>query len=292
MTLKADLVLDVKDQTGECPTWVAEEAALWWTDINGSRLHRYEPGSGRRETFRTEARVGCFAVRRGGGLVVAMEHTLGLLDPRKGALQTLASVETELPRNRFNDGRCDRRGRLFAGTMNEARDGAKGALWRLEAGRAPERVADGVAIANGLAWSPDDRVMYWADSPTSRVWQFDYDIETGSFRNRRLWLEERAEQPGFPDGAAVDSDGCYWSARFLGGRVIRFTPDGRVDREVLLPVSRVTMCAFGGPGLRTLYITTAREGMAEEDHAREPLAGGLFAVDVGIAGLPEPRFAG
>ena len=148
-------------------------------------------------------------------------------------------------------------------------------------------LADHALVGNGLAFSPDDRFMYWSDSRQGRVFAFDYDIETGSAWNRRLWLETD-DSMGRPDGAAVDADGCYWSARFRGSRVIRFTPDGRIDREVQLPVSQVTMCAFGGSDLKTLFITTA----AEHLEAPEPLAGGIFALDAGVAGLPEPHFSG
>jgi len=196
---------------------------------------------------------------------------------------------TRGPNFRINDGKCDRAGRFWSGTVDTATFGAHGALYRLDPDHTSHRVAGSFVTPNGIAFSPDDRLMYWSDSRRGRVFAFDYDLETGNAWNRRLWLETD-DSLGRPDGAAVDVDGCYWSARFAGGRVIRFRPDGRIDREIRLPVSQVTMCAFGGADLRTLFITTAREGLDAATLARQPLAGGLFAVDAGSQGLPEPRF--
>jgi L-arabinonolactonase len=264
---------------------------LWWTDIPSRTIHRLDPASGQHENWSAPGRIGSFALREGGGLVVAMEHDFAFFDPETGRLEPLAQAERDRPDNRMNDGRCDRRGRFFAGSMHEPRTMPLGALWRLDPDGGVTHIADGVLVANGLAWSPDDRLMYWSDSRRGRVFRFDYDIDTGEVGNRRLWMQTD-DSLGRPDGACVDADGCYWSARFMGGRVIRFTPDGRIDREIRIPVARVTMCAFGGPDLKTLFVTTAREGMSADELADEPLAGGLFAIDVGIAGLPEPRFAG
>jgi sugar lactone lactonase YvrE len=286
-----DLVVACADVVGEGPVWVPEEACLYWIDIGGCRLHRYDSGSARHTTVATPARVGSFALRRNGGLVAAMEHDLGWMDPATGAFERIASPEADREGNRYNDGRCDRQGRFFAGSMTLDRSGPKGVLWRLTGDRRISEAASGVTVANGLAWSPDGRTMYWSDSPSGRVWRFAYDPDDGIAYDRRLWLGPDSA-PGRPDGAATDADGCYWSARWQGGRVVRFTPDGRIDREILLPVSRVTMPAFGGSDLKTLYITSAREGMSEAEVEGEPLAGALFAVDVGVAGLVEPRFSG
>ncbi len=291
MSPMPDVVLDAGAVCGESPVWDQASGALWWTDIPVRTVNRFDPATGRNEATAVSGRVGCLALSRSGGLVVAMERSFCRLDPATGALETLAKLEGEDPENRLNDGRCDRRGRFFAGTMNEPRTRRSGRLWRLDPNGSAREVADDVLVANGLAWSPDDRLMYWSDSRQRRVFRFDYDIDTGTPRNRQLWLETE-ESLGGPDGAAVDSEGCYWSARFRGGRVIRFRPDGSFDREIRLPVRRVTMCAFGGADLRTLYITTASEGMSPDELKAEPLAGAIFAVDAGVAGLPEPRFGG
>ena len=289
--MKPDLVLDAKATVGESPVFDGATGKLWWTDIPACRLHCFDPSSGTDESYATPGRVGCFGLARSGGLIVAMEHGFARLEPVSGMHDILFEPEVERTENRFNDGRCDRRGRFLASSMHEPRTVPQAALWQLDPVRGVRLLADHGLVGNGLAFSPDDRIMYWSDSPRGRVFVFDYDIETGSAWNRRLWVETD-DSLGRPDGAAVDADGCYWSARFAGGRVIRFTPDGRIDREIHLPVSQVTMCAFGGPDLRTLFITTAREGLDDTALAKEPLAGGLFAVDAGVQGLPEPRFIG
>ncbi len=287
----AELVLDCRDVTGECPVWDGDARVLWWVDINGRRLHRYDPVRREHRTLATPGRVGSFALTRSGGMIAAMEHAIGRLDPATGAFAPLGEPEVGRADHRFNDGRCDPRGRFFAGSMNLTVGPPTGVLWRLDARLRLCEVAAHVTIANGLAWSPDGGRMYWADSSSGRIWTFAYDLEEGIPYDRRLWLETDPSGPlGRPDGAAIDADGCYWSARFGGGRVVRITPDGRIDREIRLPCSRVTMCAFGDPDLATLYVTTAREGADAAELVREPLAGGLFACRPGVSGLPESRF--
>lgn len=289
----AELVLDGRDETGEGPVWDSLARVLWWLDINRCRLHRYEPESRRHTTVATPARVGSFALREAGGMVAAMEHAVGWLDPATGAFAQLAEPEAGRTDHRFNDGRCDPRGRFFAGSMNLALGAPTGTLWRLDGRLRLVEVAGYATVANGLAWSPDGRRMYWADSRAARIWTFAYDLDEGIPYDRRIWVESDPEGPlGRPDGAAVDADGCYWIARYRGGRVLRLTPDGRIDREIRLPCSRVTMCAFGDTDLGTLYVTTARHGADPSELAREPLAGGLFACRPGVRGLPEPRFPG
>ena len=286
-----DLVLDARAEVGESPVWDGAAGRLWWTDIPARRLHCFDPATGSNESFAPPGRVGCFALANSGGLIVAMEHGLYRLWPESGAHDVLFEPEADRPENRFNDGRCDRRGRFLASSMHEPRTLPQGALWQLDPEHGVRLLADHALVGNGLAFSPDDRRLYWSDSRRGRVFVLDYDLETGNAWNRQLWLQTDDSQ-GRPDGAAIDTDGCYWSARFRGSRVIRFTPDGRIDREIRLPVSQVTMCAFGGPDLRTLYITTARESLDEAALAKEPLAGGIFAVDPGCQGLPEPRYNG
>ena len=221
-----------------------------------------------------------------------MERGIGFADPASCRYDAIAEPERDRAGNRFNDGRCDARGRFFAGSMNDAEGAATGALWRLDPDRALTSIFSNITVSDGLAWSPDGRTMYSADSWTRRIDAFDYNLETGTPSNRRVFHETTDTSLGVPDGGAVDSEGCYWSARYFGSRVIRFTPDGLIDREIRLPVGRVTMCAFGGSDLRTLYITSARYKATSAELQREPLAGGLFAVNAGVAGLPEPSFAG
>ena len=193
--------------------------------------------------------------------------------------------------HRFNDGRCDPQGRLLAGSMNEARDASTAALYRLDADFSLTRVLSGMTISNGLAFSPDGRTMYHTDTPMQVVHAYDYDSATGTPTKPRVLVRFTAEGDR-PDGAAVDSEGCYWSALYKGGKVKRIAPDGRVLSEHPLPAMCPTMCAFGGPDLKTLYVTSARQLRSADELARLPYSGGLFAMPVDVPGLPEPAFAG
>ena len=284
-------VLDAKAQTGESPVWVPEEQALYWTDIPGKTLNRFDPATGDNRVWPMPEQVGSFALREGGGLVAALRSGFALIDPERGRVEPLVDPEADRPDNRFNDGRCDRQGRFWAGSMNEPRAARSGALYRLDPDRRCHRMAGDVMVANGLAFSPDDRLLYWSDSRALTIYAFDFDAASGEIENRRTFARLAPHQGG-PDGAAVDAEGGYWSACYRGARVMRFRPDGTIERKIRLPVSRVTMCAFGGPDLRTLYITTARGGLSAAELEREPLAGGIFALEVDVQGLPEPRFKG
>jgi sugar lactone lactonase YvrE len=288
MTSKAELLFAARHETGESPVWDEQAQRLWWTDIPGRRLHRIDPETGSHDSFEMPGRVGCFALRRAGGLVVAMEHGFYLFDPETGGLEAIAEPEAGMANHRFNDGRCDREGRFLAGSMNLARDAASAALWQLGKDRSVRKIAGDCTLANGLAFSPDGRTMYWVDGGRQQVFKFDYSAD-GVASNRRVWLDRDAA-PGRPDGGAVDADGCYWSGRAMGGCVVRFAPDGRIDRIVEVPAARVTMCAFGGADYRTLFVTTACHNMTEAEKAAEPLAGSLFAVRLDVTGLPEPLF--
>lgn len=284
-------VLDARALCAESPVWVPEEAALYWTDIPGKTLNRFDPSSGDNKVWPMPEEVGCFALREGGGLIAAMRSGFAFIDLETGEIEFIADPEADKLENRFNDGRCDRMGRFWAGTMHEPRTRRDGALYALDPDRSWRRIAGDVLVANGLAWSPDSRTMYWSDSRRQIVYAFDFDADSGTVGNQREFLRLTDAQ-GRPDGATVDADGCYWSACFMGGKVIRFTPDGRQDRVVELPVRDITMCAFGGTDLRTMYITTSREALTPEEAAAQPRAGGIFAVELDVQGLPEPLFKG
>ena len=290
MNHQAELVVATLSETGEGPVWDAREQVLWWTDIPGRTLHRCAADGSGLASFAMPGRVGCLALRESGGMILAMEQGFSFYDPRTGSIEALAEPEAGILTNRFNDGRCDREGRFLAGSLNLTYEAPTSRLWRYEADGSVAALSDYFLISNGLAFSPDGRTMYWADSMTGDIFQHDYDRD-GNVANRRLWLDKSAAGGG-PDGAAVDADGCYWSARWGANCVVRFTPDGRVDRTVHVPTSQITMCAFGGSDLRTLYITTAWEGMSEAERAADPLAGALFAVRLDTGGIEEPRFRG
>ena len=274
---------------GETPVWSIEEQALYWSDVLGSTFHRYDLATGLTQSWRVSEAICSFALCRDGGLIAALTRGFAWIDPPSGRIRHLGGARLEDPEFRFNDGRCDRSGRFFlAGTMHLPRTRKAGALFRLDGSGAQVEIAGGVLVANGLAFSPDNRIMYWSDSRSRIIWRFDFDPATGEASNRRVFATP-SEAQGRPDGAAVDAQGFYWSACFGGGRIIRWSPEGRVDREIVMPVTNCTMCAFGGPELKTLFVTSARDMLSAAQLAAEPLAGALFACDVDIAGLPEAR---
>ena len=288
--MKPDLLLQMRQTTPDGLLWDDRRKLLCWTDIPERKLLIWDGAADDPAVHPMPGRVGSLAVREGVGLVVAMEHAFATWSQDDG-VSVICEPEQAFIENRFNDGRCDRQGRFLAGSLNIDRSGRTGRLWSLDATGAVREVAGGVGAANGLAFSPDGRTMYWADTRADTVFAFDYDEDTGEACNQRVWLPPGAA-PGFPDGAAVDTTGCYWSARWGGGCVVRVTPDGRVDRTIPLPASRVAMCAFGGSDLRTLFITTATERATEAELEAEPLAGSVFAIGLDVAGMAEPRFAG
>jgi L-arabinonolactonase len=288
---EAACVVDLRAEVTESPVWVPEERALYFVDIYKPAIHRLDPESGALETWPMAEPVGCVALRRDGGLVAGFRSGFGFVDLATGGVEMIAAPEPERPGNRLNDGRCDRRGRFWAGSMVEALDLNDAALHRLDPDRRCRRMVGDIICSNGLAWSPDDRTMYHADSRQSTVWAWDFDLETGGIRNRRVFAQSRAGE-GRPDGAAIDEEGCYWSARYDGWRIVRHAPDGREIATIAMPVRSPTMCAFGGRDLDILYVTSAGQKPADgqpRDHAQ---AGGVFALDVGARGLREPRFAG
>jgi sugar lactone lactonase YvrE len=284
------LVVDAKNKLGEVPVWDVAEQALYWVDIEGELLQRHVPATGETRVWRMPERIGSFALREKGGLVCAFASGFAFYDLEREAVEWIARPDTN-PRNRFNDGKCDRRGRFWAGTMDDRLTDHTGALYRLDPDLTVRTLETGVGISNSLAWSPDDRTFYFADTIDRAIYAYDYDPPTGSIANRRV-LADHADQPGNPDGSTNDEKGFLWNAQWDGWRLVRFAPDGRVDRVVELPVQKPTSCMFGGPDLRTLYVTSAVWDLAGPALERQPWAGGLLALDVGVRGLPEPRFAG
>jgi len=290
--MECDLVLDARNAVGESPVWIGAEQALYWVDIPGRKLFRWAAATSTTRHWDTEQMPACIAPRSGRGFICGMEDGWFHLDPRDdGTLvsKRLVPFDQPLPGMRFNDGRCDRQGRFRAGTMlmdmGAGRDA--GALWGLDAQGRPKVLVDGLIVPNGMAFSPDGRTMYLSDShPKVRtVWAFDYDTASGTPSRRRVFIDMN-QHPGRPDGAAVDADGCYWICGNDAGMVHRFTPDGRLDRSLSVPVKKPAMCAFGGSNLDTLYVTSIRpDGV---DLADQPLAGGVFALRPGVRGLPEP----
>jgi sugar lactone lactonase YvrE len=283
-------VAQTEDVLGEVPLWHPAENALYWIDLFKPAIHRFDPASREVRSWTPPEKLGSFALRAGGGFLLAGRGGLSLFDAANGRIEMLADPEAGDPTNILNDGRCDRRGRFWVGSMNKLQQRASGRLYRLEA-RSVETVAGGIWLPNSLCWSPDDRRMYLADSHLRAIFAFDFDLDEGAIGPRRTFAV-MADGPGVPDGSSVDREGYLWNAVYDGGCVVRYAPDGRVDRVVELPVTRPTACTFGGTDLATLYVTTARFRLTPPRLAAEPQAGGVLAIDVGARGLPEPLFAG
>lgn len=282
-----------RDQVGESPLWSPAEGALWWVDIEGRALRRFHLESGRLASWPSAERPACIAHHADGGFIAGMDSGLFHLRPQPdGRLDAtpIARARHARPEMRFNDGRCDRAGRFWAGTM--VRDmglaAPAGVLHRCDRAGLSAPLVDGLVTQNGLAFSPDGRTLYLSDShPTvRRIWAFDL-AEDGQLHGRRLFVDMNLH-PGRPDGAAVDADGCYWTCANDAGLVHRFTPDGRLDRSLPVPVAKPSMCAFGGPDLGTLFVTTIRPASPPAGEAA--LAGAVFAVRPGVTGLPESAF--
>lgn len=286
-----ECVWDARAQLGEGPLWSVEQQALYWVDILGHRLHRYSPSQEHR-TWQFDHEISAIAERANAqGLIVTLRHGFATFNPATEELMPLIQVEAHMPGNRFNDGKCDRLGRFWAGTMDFDGKRSTGSLYRLSPDLACSRMDSGYAVTNGPAWSSDYKVMYHNDSVNGRVYAFDYDLESGEISDKRLFLQF-GEEDGSPDGMATDSEGGLWIAHWGASKVTRHDAQGNLMHTIALPCSQVTSCAFGGPDLKTLYITTAAVGLAAEQLEREPLAGGLFAVDLDIAGTPACTFLG
>ena len=290
MSSQAEIVVDGKNELGEGVVWSSAHGEVQWTDILGRRFWTYSPSDGAKRSVALPDRLACFAPLGGTSLLAGFAGGLEVFDLKSGARRPIAAIEPDRPTTRVNDGKLDRRGRLVFGTMDEAPSGARpiGQVYGYEGGTSPRALVSGVRIANSIAFSPDGRRMYFADTPTKIIRCYDYDLDSGDLSGERTFAT--VEGPGFPDGSTVDADGCLWNAEWGGGRVVRYTPDGRVDRAVALPCSQVTCCAFGGARLDRLYVTTARIGLDAAALAREPHAGALFVIDAGVTGLADTPF--
>jgi sugar lactone lactonase YvrE len=285
------VVGETPDRLGEVPVWSVREACLWWVDVLAAVLRRYEPATGRQTSYPVPVRrLGCVALRARGGLALGTEQGVLGFDPATGAIAPLVQPEPGKPTHRLNDGRCDRAGRLWIGSMNEQAFVPEGTFFRIDPDLTVTRTIESFIVPNSVAFSPDDRTFYFADTRAYTIWAFDLDLAEGRISNRRVFATASAP-PGRPDGSCVDQDGFLWNAEFAGGRLVRYAPDGRIDRIVPLPVSHPTCCAFGGADLGTLFVTSAAEESMTGEPAG-PVSGKLIALDVGVRGLPEPAFAG
>jgi L-arabinonolactonase len=304
MGMKIECVLDCSNHLGEGPVWDVEEARLYWVDGTGRRvgkpsLWRMDPRSGKVENWTLDRDVGAMALRRGGGAVFALDDGFYFFDYVSGKLDLIAHVDAEQPRTRLNDGKCDRRGRFFAGGMDDKEELKICGLWRLDADLSITKVDDGIICSNGPCWSPDDRTFYLADTFQGEFWAYDYDLATGALANKRVFARF-GENGGVADGSTVDAEGCMWNAELISGDLVRYAPDGTVERRIGMPVRNVTSVMFGGDKLDEIYVTSmarvkhpAVHELFRKEQKPQHLAGSLFRVTgLGIRGVPEPRFAG
>lgn len=289
MTNEVRCVIERSDSLGEGPVWSVREQTLYWVDIVGRAARSYSPSTGRRHDWSMPAEIGALALRTSGGALVALRSGFALLDLGTGALTHVCDPEPDLPENLFNDGACDRSGRFWAGTLHQDETQPLGSLYRLDADLHCTRMLTDLVIANGIGWSPDNRTMYLADSGQHRIFAFDYDLGRGELGGQRTFAEVDARD-GVPDGLTVDSEGHVWAALWDGGAIRRYAPDGMLAEVIEVPVPRPTSCAFGGPELSTLFITTARDGLDERALHEAPLSGSVLALETAVCGIPEPTF--
>ena len=278
---------------GESPFWHPDEAALYWCDIPGKALHRWHPGRQQHDAWPQSSEPACIAPRLGGGLLVAYRDGLFNFDTRRGERHRLCPAPYDEQQERFNDGKADAQGRFWVGTLYEPRQPALAALYCWADGQL-KRLFDGITVSNGLACSPQGRTLYRSDTTSHRIFTHTLDATHGTLGPEQVFAQfpvrqagqALADYGGRPDGAAVDSEGHYWVAMFEGQRLLRLSPEGAVVQDIALPVRCPTMPCFGGPDLKTLYITTARHNRSAEELALQPLAGGVLTARVAVAGLP------
>ena len=300
------------DGLGESPFWHPQEQRLYWVDIPGRRIARVAvqglEAQGPVAYWPLPQEPGCIAPVQGGGLIMALRDGIYLASEWGGPLQLLVAAPYDARKQRFNDGKCDAQGRFWAGSLYEPKDQALGVLYMLDGqglhamlGGTKDGAHDGVVTANGLAWSPDGRTAYWADTAAHQIRAFDFDAASGQLSNPRVFYQATPKPAGWawgsaapyggrPDGAAVDAEGCYWSAQYEGGRLLRFSPQGEVLAEVVTPVPCPTMPCFGGEDLKTLFITTSRHGRSQAELAQYPGTGCVWAMRVEVAGVPVNGF--
>ncbi len=292
LDLPVRCAVDARNSVGESPVWCEIEQALYWVDILAPAVHRWQPASGERREWPMPDAVGSIGLREGAGLVAALRSGFHLFDMDTGGLTFLANPEPDIPTNRLNDGKVAPDGAFWAGTMDDRPEKeAVGSLYRLGTDHRVARMASGVKISNGLAWSPDGATLYHSDSRAAAIWRHAHDTATGRIGERQPFVTMQPDW-GRPDGGAVDAEGCYWGCGIGAGRINRFSPDGELLAWIEMPVTHPTMPCFGGPALKTLYVTSLRENFTPAQIDATPQAGGLFEIELDVAGTPVARYRG
>jgi L-arabinonolactonase len=289
--LRIELLIDAKAELGEGPLWDVEEERLYWIDSLAPAIHVCDANGGSRRSWALPEPIGSLALRKRGGAVLALKSGFHLFDFKTGEVSRIVEPDPGKPRIRMNDGKVDRRGRFVAGYMDTEESDPLCGLFSLAPDCGLQLLDEGIICSNGPCWSPDDRVFYFADTTRKTIYAYDYDLATGKASNRRVFASFETLR-GIPDGATVDAAGFVWSVEVYSGRLIRFAPDGTVDRIVGLPVASATSISFGGPDLDIAFVTSMARPIGGI-YPKEREAGGLFAVHgLGVRGLPEPRFGG
>lgn len=292
MNTTPELLVDQHALVGEGPLWDEEKQVLYWVDILSSKLFIYDPATGTNEEIDVGQHVGTVVTRASGGLMLAVFEGFASFDLATHELTLITNPEAHIPGNRFNDGKCDPGGRFWAGTMAYENPADSGSLYRLDSDLSVHKIFGDVAISNGIIWSLDLATMYYIDTLRKNVRAFDYDNDTGNISNERVIINV-PEEIGLPDGMAIDSEGMLWVAHYGGSCVTRWNPNScELLERIDLPVTQVTACAFGGPDLGTLFITSAAQELDAAALEREPYAGGLFSIKTPYQGVPSFRFGG
>jgi len=275
---------------GEGPFWSQRDAALYWVDVVGRKVFKYRPDGGPAEVRDLPFAPSALIPRNEGGFLLVTKQGMASFDFESGKLETIPVPLIDFSQEIFNDAGCDRHGRLWVGTRDRNVTEPKGCLYRMDADFTMTRQAEGFVVSNGIAWSPDSKRMYHADSRPGCVYVYDYDLATGSIENRRIFIDytTQAHTQGHPDGCTVDAEGGLWVAEVEGWRIARYSPEGELDRAVEMPFAKPTSVMFGGDELETLYITSMQFRLSDEELAEQTLAGRVLALDAGVRGLPEP----
>ncbi len=285
-------LITVQDEVGETPIWIPNEQAMYWIDLEGSAVHRYDQSTGDREDWSLDAAVTALARRASGGWILATKTGLAFWDQGGATTEFIVDPTSDSEAIRFNDTTVDPQGRLIVGTANvQDFDASDGVIYRLDPDLSLHQIDDGYAISNGMGFSPDGKILYVTDMFHNQIVALDYDIESGAVSNKRVFAEIPADT-GLPDGLTVDAAGFVWSAHWAGSRVTRYDPDGAIERQIPVPVTNATSLGFGGAELNELYITTAWFFMNEEERKAQPRAGDVFRVKTDITGMIEQEFAG
>ena len=276
---------------GEGPNWVESENAVYWLDIIGKKVHRLCLTKGEKKTWQFDFEITSIAEREQGGFVCTLRDGFAFIDFESGEVENIAILEADLPGNRFNDGKVDAQGRYYAGSMDEDEKASSGSLYRLDSDLSAHKLDQDYIITNGPAFSPDGKTAYHNDTIKRCIYAYDV-AEDGSLSHRRVFVQFDDESEGYPDGMTVDADGNIWQASFAGYRITRFSPQGEVIDVWDMPVKNITSCTFGGKNLDTIYFTSARLFLTDEDIAERPLSGSLFSFKPGVKGLPTNKFKG